>query len=322
MGGGRPGGLSQCGEKAVIKVYENFRAVFYTPFYLAHALGAYEAEGLDVLMATAPTPAGSVRALLQGKVEAAWGGPMRVLHHYDQDPECGLVCFCEVVTRDPFYLVGRKPKPGEFRLTGLHEYKLATVSEVPTPWLCLQETLRREGADPEGLERVTDRTMAENADALRAGDLDVIQVFEPYVELLVGEGAGHVWYEAAKGGRTAYTSFYTTRANLAAHGPAFLGMTRAMYRTMRWIASRGAPEVAEAVEEFFPDILPEVLSGAIGRYMKNGVWGEDPVLSKEGFQRLKSGLLSGGFISLDVAYEDCVSTRFANQVVQENPPPL
>ena len=37
-----------------IALYESFRAVFYTPFYLAHALHAYEAEGVEVNLTNSP----------------------------------------------------------------------------------------------------------------------------------------------------------------------------------------------------------------------------------------------------------------------------
>ena len=36
--------------------------------------------------------------------------------------------------------------------------------------------------------------MAENAAALRAGELDAIQVFQPYAEELLQSGAGHLWF--------------------------------------------------------------------------------------------------------------------------------
>ena len=68
-------------------------------------------------------------------------------------PGCDLVCFGEVVTRDPFLLMGRTPKP-DFTLADLASVTLATVSEVPTPWLCLQHDLRLAGIDPAGIRRV------------------------------------------------------------------------------------------------------------------------------------------------------------------------
>ena len=126
---------------------------------------------------------------------------MRILVARDRDPAATLVSFCEVVTRDPFFLIGREPRPG-FTLADLAGLRVATVSEVPTPWLCLQEDIRQAGCDPLALDRIDDQTMAQNTDALRAGALDVIQVFEPFVQELVSEGAGHVWYAAADRGPT------------------------------------------------------------------------------------------------------------------------
>src|SRR5262249_7632799 len=156
-----------------IALQETLRAVFYAPFYAALALDAYQQEGLEVRLVTAPTPAAAARNLAEGNADVAWGGPMRVLHTYENDPDCELVCFGEVGTRDPFFLVGRRPKP-DFKLRDLLGVRLATVSEVPTPWLCLQEDLRRAGLDPAMLERLPDRSMAENCEALRRGEIDVV----------------------------------------------------------------------------------------------------------------------------------------------------
>ena len=56
------------------------------------------------------------------------------------------------MTRDPFFLIGREPRP-DFALADLYGKRVATVSEVPTPWLCLQEDMRRVGLDPDALPR-------------------------------------------------------------------------------------------------------------------------------------------------------------------------
>jgi ABC-type nitrate/sulfonate/bicarbonate transport system substrate-binding protein len=96
--------------------------------------------------------------------------------------------------------------------------------------------------------------MAENAAALRAGEVDVIQVFEPYAQALVDEGAGHVWYAAASRGPTSYTSLNTTRAYIEREPETVLRLTRAMYRTLKWIAARNGHALAEAIAGYFPDI--------------------------------------------------------------------
>ena len=50
-----------------------------------------------------PAPAAALSGLLDGTIDLSWGGPLRVLKARDQDPNSPLVCFCEVVARDPFF---------------------------------------------------------------------------------------------------------------------------------------------------------------------------------------------------------------------------
>ena len=90
---------------------ENMRAVPYVPFYLALAGGYWESEGLDIRHVVSPSTSRTATALLEGSVDVSWGGPMRVMMHHDADPACPLVCFAQVVARDPFLLVGRTRKP-------------------------------------------------------------------------------------------------------------------------------------------------------------------------------------------------------------------
>src|SRR6478735_6299454 len=190
-----------------LRLYENYRFVLYAPFYAAHATGAYEAEGVSVELLPSPGPGHAEAALAAGEVDVVWMGPIRVMKHHDDNPDSPLVEFAEVVCRDPFSLVGRYANPG-FRLAELAGLRFASTSEVPTPWLCLQEDLRRSGVDPARLDRVIGRSMPGNVAALADGSLDVAQLFEPFVEQAVSAG-GHVWLPASARGRTSYTVFVT-----------------------------------------------------------------------------------------------------------------
>ena len=118
------------------------------------------------------------------------------------------------MARDPFFIIGERPRP-DLRLADLAGLRFASVSEVPTPWICLQDDIRRAGVDPASLNRIADKTMDENEAALRAGTVDAIQVFQPYAERLIASGAGHVWNAAASRGLTAYTTLVTRRDVLA-----------------------------------------------------------------------------------------------------------
>jgi NitT/TauT family transport system substrate-binding protein len=295
-----------------IVLTENFRALFYAPFYAAHAIGAYPAEGVDVTLRASPDPASSAAALHAGTAAVMWGGPLRVLLTHAGDPASDVVCFCDVVQRDPFFILGRTANP-DFRFADLRGLCFASVAEVPTPWLCLQDDLRRAGVDPAGLSRISGPSMAENAAALRAGTLDAVQLFQPYAEDLLISRAGHLWYSAASRGLTAYTTLVTRRPVIAARREELLALVRGMRRALQWIAATPATDIARALRDFFPDISHEIFAAAIARYQALDLYATDPLMPRAGFERLKSAMLSGGVLRQDIAFEACVDTSLALQ---------
>ena len=48
---------------------ENFRAVFYAPFYAAQALGFYAREGVEIELVTSSAPGGGPAALADGSAD-------------------------------------------------------------------------------------------------------------------------------------------------------------------------------------------------------------------------------------------------------------
>lgn len=301
-------------------IQESLRGLFYAPYYAALALGAYDKEGVAVRFVSAPTPGQAPDSLFDGTVDVAWGGPMRVNQVYEQRPDCDLVCFAEAVTRDPFLLVGRAPQPN-FRLEALREMRIGTVSEVPTPWLCLQEDLRRAGVNPETLDRVADRSMPQNMAALRGGALDVVQLFQPLAEELIASGDGHLWYAAADRGPCSYTSFYARRGTLAAKREEMRKLVRALYRTQKWLHLQAPDTLADIVAPYFPNAPRPLLVAALARYYDLGIWGRDPILPRAGYDRLIAGLASGGFVR-GTKFATAVDNSLAEQALAEDPPAL
>ena len=288
-----------------IKLAENFRAVFYAPFYATHALGFYVGQGVEVELLRSSAPGYGVSALLDGTVDITWGGPMRVIKACEQQPTSPLVCFCEVVARDPFYLIGRNIGP-DFKLAALPSLRFAAVSEVPTPWMCLQHDLREKGVDPTRLNRMADQSMAENFRALCNNQLDVVQVFEPYPSMAMQVGAGNILYASSTRGPTVYTTFIATRDGIERHRIGFRRMVQAIQQTQAWLAENSAEELAEITASYFPNIARDILVSSLRRYLQAKVWARAPDVSQEGFARLAESLSSGGFIARMPKYEFCV----------------
>jgi NitT/TauT family transport system substrate-binding protein len=288
-----------------IRLMENFRAVFYAPYYATLALGFYGREGVEVELLTSDAPGDAVPKLLDGSIDLTWGGPMRVMKAHDQDRASPLVSFCEVVWRDPFFLIGRAGGM-PFRLADLPQRKFASVSEVPTPWMCLQQDLRDQGVDPDKLPRFPDRAMTRNYHALAAGDIEVMQAFEPFVSMAEQDDAGEVLYAASARGPTAYTAFIATREACASHRSEFAAMTRAAGKMLAWFHDNPASELAAAVAPFFPDVAPDLLLRSLQRYRDAGLWSRDTRMNPQGFARLAQSLHSGGFISRQPDYDECI----------------
>ena len=290
-----------------ISLAENFRAVFYAPYYALKSLGLAEREGLDITWLPPGSPGGAIDDVKHGAVDLTWGGPMRVMRDHDTTPADGasLVCFGEVVARDPFCLVGR-PDPAAFKLTDLAHLRLGLVSEVPTPWQCLQADLRVAGCDIASMPVTRGLTMDAQLQALKAGTLDVAQLFEPYVSRSLAEHAGHLLYAAARRGPTVYTTFICSRDGLAAKAEGFAALNRALRNLLAWMSSEGPGEIARVTSCYFPDIPADIFGNAVARYFAEGVWAREPEVSVEGFERLARSLLESGFIAKPMAYADCV----------------
>jgi NitT/TauT family transport system substrate-binding protein len=297
-----------------IRLSENFRALFYAPFYAAHAIGAYQAERVDVTLVSSPDPARTAAALRTGEVDVMWGGPLRVMLTHAQDAAADSVCFCDVIARDPFFIVGREPRSA-FGMADLVGIRFASVAEVPTPWLCLQDDIRRAGIDPATLNRASGPGMAENAAALRAGALDAVQMFQPHAEELIASGAGHVWYAAADRGPTAYTALVTRRPVLEARRDELAAMARAMARTLRWIAATPGAEIARAVGAFFPSVAPDIFAASMDRYRALKLFAADPVMHREGFDRLQAAMRSGGALNRAIEFDKCVDNALAGEAL-------
>jgi NitT/TauT family transport system substrate-binding protein len=298
-----------------ITLQESLRAVFYAPFYAALSRGAFDAEGVEIKFASAPRPGDAAKRLMDGTVDVCWGGPMRVNETYQQMPGCDIVCFGEVVGRDPFLLMGRQPRPG-FTLADLKSVRLATVSEVPTPWLCLQHDLRLAGIDPASITRVADQTMARNMEALKAGEVDVIQVFEPFPSLLLADKAASVWYAAASRGPTSYTTFYARRGTMIERRDELKRMVRAIAKTEAWVAKMSGADIAGAIASYFPDLPRPILEAACSRYKNLGIWNETPMLPRVSYDRLRDSLVSGGFVSPGTPFETAVDNSLAEEILR------
>lgn len=91
-----------------IKVAEVTHSVFYTPQYVADALGFFKDEGLDVELLLVPGADKVTAAVLSGDVQIGFCGSEATIYVYNQGEEDYLQTFAGLTKRDGSFIVSRE----------------------------------------------------------------------------------------------------------------------------------------------------------------------------------------------------------------------
>jgi NitT/TauT family transport system substrate-binding protein len=300
-----------------LKVIEAFRNLFYSPFYVALALGSFESEGLALSVVTRQ-PGQDILALLRnGEADIALTGPMRCLVAADRGESNIPLSFIEVNSRDGFMLLARH-LTGGFNWNDLPGSTVLTFREPPTPWMCLLRVLREQGIDPASVDISVDRPIDEALAAFQDGYGDYIELPEPLAELLISQGIAHLATPMGTwAGTIPYSSFVAAPDFLRGKRDFALRFTRAVYSAQRHLAEMGSGEVARLVSPYLSGVPEAVLVAGIDRYRAQATWASDPLLRREGFYRFQQILLDGQLIRTRTDYENLATPDLAEAVMYE-----
>ena len=101
-----------------VKVAEVTHSVFYAPQYVAHSLGYYEDEGLDVEIVLTPGADAVAAAVLSGDVQIGFCGTEQTIYIYNQGQKDYLVSFAALTKKDGSFLISRE-KNKKFNINNL-----------------------------------------------------------------------------------------------------------------------------------------------------------------------------------------------------------
>ena len=295
----------------VIRLIETFHTVFYTPFYAAKRLGAFEAEGLEVVPHTLAPGDNSYDALKGGRADMALGGPMRSLVAAEAGDTEFPVSFVEVNSRDGFMLLSRQPAQN-FRWYDLEGKTVVSSPEPPTSLMCLLSVLKRERVLLYRVRLLTDALVPLAVEDFRWGHGDFIEVQESQAEELIQAREAYLATPMGPAvGHVPYTTFTALPAYLAANRETAVRFTRAIARAQTWVAANPPAAIAALIAPEIPDVPLAILTTGVERYQGQGTWAAAPLIAPEPFYRLQTILRDGGLIKGQHRYEDHVATEYA-----------
>ena len=91
-----------------IKVAEVAHSVFYAPQYVAHSLGYFEDEGLDVEFILTPGADKVTAAVLSGDVQIGFCGSEATIYVYKNGEKDYLKTFAQLTQKDGSFIISRE----------------------------------------------------------------------------------------------------------------------------------------------------------------------------------------------------------------------
>ena len=84
----------------------------------------------------------------------------------------------------------------------------------------------------------------------------------------------------------------------------------------KWVEEHTAEEIAEVIQDFFPDTDLDLLATAIQSYKDIDAWSSTPVLEKEAFERLQDVIEEAGELSKRADYSKVVNNKYAKEAIK------
>ena len=301
----------------VIQLNEVTRSVFYAPQYVALANGYFEEEGLELEITTGQGADKVMTAILAGQSDIGLCGPEAAIYVYNEGKEDYAQVFAQLTQKDGSLLVSKEPFEN-FKWEDVKGKTVIPGRKGGVPYMTFEYVLKQNGINPETDVNLDDSIKFDlMAGAFTGGEAEFVTLFEPtasmtedaekgYVVASVGEAAGEV----------PYTAYCAKKSYIEENSEIIEGFTRAIYKGEQFVEEHSANEIAEIIQDFFPDTTVESLTKSVQTYKDIDAWKENPILKEEAFDKLQLIMTEAGELDKKAPYEMIINNSFAEKVIQ------
>ena len=297
-----------------VKVAEVTHSIFYTPQYVAHALGYFEEEGLDVELLLVPGADKVTAAVLSGDVQIGFCGSEATIYVYNNGENDYLVTFAGLTKRDGSFIVARE-KYDNFTLDDMKGKTIIGGRLGGMPEMTLEWTLTQAGIDVQNdLTIDTSIAFASMAGAFIGGTGDFVSLFEPNALQLEKQGYGYVVASLGElGGVVPYTAYNARKSYIENNPRVIEGFTKAIQKGLDYTHNHTASEIAEVILDYFPDISRNDLETIVQRYKDNDSWFTTTYISEDNFNHIQEIAENAGQLDKRAPYNILVNNTYSNK---------
>lgn len=295
-----------------IKVAEVTHSIFYAPQYVAHALGYFKDEGLDVEIMLVPGADKVTAAVLSGDVQIGFCGSEATIYIYNGGEKDYLKTFAGLTKRDGSFLVSRE-KYDNFTLNDLKGKYVIGGRKGGMPEMTFEYTLKENGINPkEDLTIDTSIAFASMGGAFIGGIGDFVTLFEPNALQIESQGYGYVVASIGElGGVVPYTAYNAKKSFIENNPDTIKGFTNAIQKGLDYVHEHTDEEVASVILSYFPDTALNDLTKIVKRYRDNDSWFKTTFISEDDFNHIQDIMKSAGELEEFAPYKDLVDNSFS-----------
>ena len=297
-----------------ITLNEVAHSIFYAPQYVAIEEGYFAEEGLDLTLVTGFGADKVLTALISGEadIEAS-------IYAYQEGATDPAVNFAQLTQRAGNFLVAREEMP-DFKWEDLKGKKVLGGRKGGMPEMVFEYILRKNGLDPQ-----KDLTIDQSIDfgstaAAFIGDAsaDFTVEFEPSATALEKEGAGYVVASlGVDSGYVPYTSYSAKTSYMQKNPEVIQKFTNALQKGMEYVQTHTPEEIAKVIAPQFAETDLDTVTTIVKRYYDQDTWKSNLIFEKESFELLEEILEDAGELNERVAYEDLVTTEYAEKAAEK-----
>lgn len=295
-----------------IKVAEVTHSIFYAPQYVAHALGYFKDEGLDVEIMLVPGADKVTAAVLSGDVQIGFCGSEATIYIYNGGEKDYLKTFAGLTKRDGSFLVSRE-KYDNFTLNDLKGKYVIGGRKGGMPEMTFEYTLKENGINPkEDLTIDTSIAFASMGGAFIGGIGDFVTLFEPNALQIESQGYGYVVASIGElGGVVPYTAYNAKKSFIENNPDTIKEFTNAIQKGLDYVHEHTDEEVASVILSYFPDTSLNDLTKIVKRYRDNDSWFKTTFISEDDFNHIQDIMKSAGELEEFAPYKDLVDNSFS-----------
>lgn len=290
-----------------VRVAEVTHSIFYAPQYLAHSLGYFKDEGLDVEIILTSGADKVTTAVLSGDVEIGFCGSEATIYVYNNGEDDYLVNFAGLTKKDGSFLVSRNKEDFDIKnLVGKH---IIAGRKAGMPAMTLEYALNINGVKTSEVNFDTSIDFASTTGAFIGGTGDYVSVFEPTASSLEKQGVGYIVASIGElGGTVPYTAYNARLSYIENNKDVIKGFTKAIDKALVYVKEHSSSEIAEVISSYFPDTSLNDITSIVDRYKNIDAWFGSTTISENDFNHVMDIMENANELTNRAPYEKLVTS--------------